>query len=78
MESGFAMISNGSVLRWYKEAKDLHEYVQLGGEVMLYGGFGPRLLYLDAHRCLKDGVITMVTKSTSNHSDAEAPQTKGD
>ncbi len=69
MESGFAMLSSGSYLRWYKEAKDLHDYVQRGGEVMLYGGFGPKLTYLDAHRCLNCGVITLVTTSTSNHSD---------
>ena len=69
MESGFAMLNNGGILRWYKEAKDLHEYVQQGGEVMLYGGFGPKLTYLDAHRCLADGVIVIVTTSTRDHSD---------
>ncbi len=42
MESGFAMLSSGSYLRWYREAKDLHEHIQRGGEVMLYGGFGPK------------------------------------
>jgi hypothetical protein len=76
MESGFAMLSNGSYLRWYKEARDLHEYVQRGGEVMLYGGFGPKLTYLDAHRCLADGVITIVTTSTVAHSDEEGSKTE--
>ena len=73
MESGFAMLSSGSYLRWYKEAKDLHEYVQRGGETMIYGGFGPKLTYFDAHRCQNCGVITIVTTSTSGHSDEEGP-----
>jgi len=69
MESGFATLSNGSTMRWYKEAKDLHEYVQRGGEVMISGGIGLKLAYLDAHRCQPCGVITLVTTSTKNHSD---------
>ena len=30
MESGFAMLSSGSYLRWYKEAKDLHRVYPTG------------------------------------------------
>jgi len=75
MESGFAMLSSGSYLRWYKEAKDLHDYIQRGGEVILYGGFGPKLTYFDSHRCLTCGVITLVTTSTINHSDEESEKT---
>ena len=69
MESGFAMQNNGGYIRWYQQAKDLHEYVQRGGEVLLYGGFGPKLIYYDAHRCSACGSFTIVPASTKNHVD---------
>lgn len=69
MESGFGMINNGGYLRWYTEARQLHPYVQQEGETIIYGGFGPRLTYYDAHRCRECQVFTIVMSSTVAHSD---------
>lgn len=74
MDSGFAMVNNGGYIRWYTEAKQLHPYIQQGGEVVVYGGFGPKLTYYDAHRCLTCSVFTIVMSSTSQHSDEEDPE----
>jgi hypothetical protein len=73
MESGFAMLNNGGYIRWYKEANQLHPYIQRDGEVLLYGGFGPGLLYYDAHRCQTCDAFTIFKGSTKDHEDPENP-----
>jgi|WetSurMetagenome_2_1015567.scaffolds.fasta_scaffold73797_3 hypothetical protein len=74
MQSGFAMVNNGGYIRWYMEAKQLHPYIQREGEVLLYGGFGPKLTYYDAHRCLTCGAFTIIKSSTRDHEDQDNPE----